>query len=109
MHDLPKDKFKNLIVEITWLKPSEPVVSPIVATFFNSKAYANFSHCIESSESKLIAQIDEASKDAYSEMRRENSRAFNLSYTINLNLPETTDVEVFNAIFRSLKEHLLKG
>jgi hypothetical protein len=33
----------------------------------------------------------------------------NLSYTINLNLPETTDVEVFNAIFRSLKENLLKA
>jgi hypothetical protein len=29
--------------------------------------------------------------------------------TINLNLPETSDVEVFNAIFRSLKENLLKA
>lgn len=32
-----------------------------------------------------------------------------LSYTINLNLPPTTDVNVFNAIFKSLKEHLLNG
>jgi hypothetical protein len=32
----------------------------------------------------------------------------NLGYTINLNLPATTDVAVFNAIFKSLKEHLLK-
>ena len=32
----------------------------------------------------------------------------NLSYTINLNLPATSDISVFNAIFRSLKEHLLK-
>lgn len=31
----------------------------------------------------------------------------NLSYTINLNLPVTKDIEVFNAIFKSLKEHLL--
>lgn len=31
----------------------------------------------------------------------------NLSYTINLNLPATSDQAVFNAIFRSLKEHLL--
>jgi hypothetical protein len=31
-----------------------------------------------------------------------------LSYTINLNLPATSDVAVFDAIFRSLKEHLLK-
>jgi hypothetical protein len=36
------------------------------------------------------------------------SNGLNLSYTINLNLPETSDVEVFNAIFRSLKENLLK-
>lgn len=33
----------------------------------------------------------------------------NLSYTINLNLPATADQAIFNAIFRSLKEHLLSG
>jgi hypothetical protein len=31
-----------------------------------------------------------------------------LSYTINLNLPATSDAAVFNAIFKSLKEHLLR-
>ena len=30
-----------------------------------------------------------------------------LGYTINLNLPATTDIAVFNAIFKSLREHLL--
>ncbi len=34
-------------------------------------------------------------------------RGISLSYTINLNLPTTTDQAVFNAIFRSLKEHLI--
>lgn len=34
-------------------------------------------------------------------------KGINLSYTINLNLPATKDIEVFNAIFKSLKEHLL--
>ena len=33
---------------------------------------------------------------------------FGISYTINLNLPPTTDIEVFNAIFKALKENLLK-
>ena len=32
----------------------------------------------------------------------------NLAYTINLNLPATSDIAVFNAIFKSLKENLLK-
>jgi len=31
-----------------------------------------------------------------------------ISYTINLNLPPTTDIEVFNAIFKALKENLLR-
>lgn len=31
-----------------------------------------------------------------------------LSYTINLNLPATKDIEVFNAIFKSLRENLLR-
>lgn len=31
----------------------------------------------------------------------------NLAYTINLNLPTSSDPEVFNAIFKALKEHLL--
>jgi hypothetical protein len=33
----------------------------------------------------------------------------NLSYTINLNLPATSDQAVFNAIFKSLKEHLISN
>jgi hypothetical protein len=31
----------------------------------------------------------------------------NVAYTINLNLPETTNPDVFNAIFRALKDNLL--
>lgn len=33
----------------------------------------------------------------------------NLGYTINLNLPATSDIAVFNAIFKSLRENLLRN
>lgn len=36
-----------------------------------------------------------------------DNKKISLSYTINLNLPASKDIEVFNAIFKSLKEHLL--
>lgn len=42
------------------------------------------------------------------EERKEFAGQFGLSYTINLNLPATTEIEVFNAIFKSLRENLLK-
>ena len=32
-----------------------------------------------------------------------------VGYTINLNLPETSDPKVFNAIFRALRENLLRS
>jgi Family of unknown function (DUF5343) len=40
--------------------------------------------------------------------REEPPEGVRLSYTINLNLPATTEIEVFNAIFKSLRENLLR-
>ncbi len=40
--------------------------------------------------------------------REELEGGLRLGYTINLNLPATTEIEVFNAIFKSLRENLLR-
>jgi hypothetical protein len=53
------------------------------------------------------------SADGLGETERERGReelegGLRLSYTINLNLPATTEIEVFNAIFKSLRENLLR-
>lgn len=50
---------------------------------------------------------EESDDDSY----RDNGggkTSLNLGYTINLNLPATSDAGVYNAIFRSLRENLLK-
>jgi hypothetical protein len=52
-----------------------------------------------------------ASGDGIGGQRREREElegGLRLSYTINLNLPATTEIEVFNAIFKSLRENLLR-
>jgi hypothetical protein len=56
---------------------------------------------------------DDASKGVTSNGGRKREEEFTdgrlrLSYTINLNLPATTEIEVFNAIFKSLRENLLR-
>lgn len=109
-NELSKDKLKNLVVELTGAAPDDGVVRSIVGTFNNLAAYAKFDGTALPAASpakieptKEPARQEENGADGHS---NSNSR-LNLSYTINLNLPETSDVEVFNAIFRSLKEHLL--
>lgn len=113
VHDLDKAKLKNLVIEMTGMEPDSPTVGAIVNTFLALKAYANFDEQVQLADSgkKLdIVVVDRNHEDGVppSEPIRQQS-GLNLSYTINLNLPETSDVEVFNAIFRSLKENLLKA
>jgi hypothetical protein len=61
---------------------------------------------------KLKKEISEPVKGGSVEAERQREEFFNgrlrLSYTINLNLPATTEIEVFNAIFKSLRENLLR-
>jgi hypothetical protein len=81
-------------------------VASIVNTFENLKKYAKWDAVPEKKEEVKVltpAEVPEFRQVAT------NGSGLNLSYTINLNLPETSDVEVFNAIFRSLKENLLRG
>lgn len=109
-HDLPREKFKNLVVEVTGLEPDNQIVSAIVGTFQNLKAYAKFDLPASTGNGKVtvLEKSEPTATPPTPPPAAQNSSGLNLSYTINLNLPETTDVEVFNAIFRSLKENLLR-
>lgn len=63
---------------------------------------------------KSKKEMPEPAKGGAAETERERSQPesfsgrLGLSYTINLNLPATTEIEVFNAIFKSLRENLLR-
>jgi hypothetical protein len=106
----PARNLRNLAVEITGLAADNQTVSAIVGTFQNLKSYANFDQPSASGNGKVtvLEKSDPATPTPPPAATVNNASGLNLSYTINLNLPETTDVEVFNAIFRSLKENLLK-
>ena len=47
-------------------------------------------------------------RDRERERAEADKTPLKLSYTINLNLPATTEIEVSNAIFKSLRENLLR-
>lgn len=105
-HDLDKDKLRNMVMEVTGAEKGDPTIGSIVNTFQNLKAYAKVDG-VKPDHSKVVVLKNEENPPP-PPPPAQNMTGLNLSYTINLNLPETSDVEVFNAIFRSLKENLLK-
>lgn len=108
-YELSDKDLLALIVQVTGVEAGNKVASLTLSTFKGLKAFADFDQKATPAPSQVDVPAPEPSGQPTS--LHGNSVAIgsglNLTYTINLNLPATTDQAVFNAIFRSLKEHLL--
>lgn len=111
-HDLDKKKMEGLVVEITGLEAGHATTRAIVGTFEALKSFADFDAALPA-DSRSPATAERAIDSAPLKEREPSDPhgedlKLNLSYTINLVLPKTDDVAVFNAIFKSLRDNLLK-
>jgi Family of unknown function (DUF5343) len=110
MHVLSDEKLKGLIIEETGASEDARTVALTLACIKQLKSFAKWNEAPAPSpqpiESDLPAPIP-ATPPTQDTGRPQQFR-MQLGYTINLNLPATSDVAVFNAIFKSLKENLLK-
>src|SRR6202035_482466 len=105
---LNKEDFKGMVVEISGLESKSRVVQLICQTFEALRKLADFSasQAIENEEHPGDYEQSKGTSEADRPPHRE--RDLNLSYTINLVLPKTDDPAVFNAIFKSLRDNLLR-
>lgn len=103
---LTDEKLKNLVVEVTGKKASDTAVVSITSSFKACNALADF-NTDEAVQDEKVAPL-ELSKSLVKHEAKQTAKAdLRLAYTININLPETTNVEVYNAIFSSIKQNLL--
>lgn len=109
-HSLKKEELQSKLRALIGAAEDDPVIPSVVATFLELTKLGDFKAAppkakaaTPEDETKIKNKTDE---DVKSHLQH---RTVGLSYTINLNLPATTEIEVFNAIFKSLKEHLLDG
>lgn len=111
-HNLEKKKLEGLIREITGMEEGNSVLRAVTGTFEALKKYADFD--APSTTSSTPRPVDEGVRT--NDNGDENSPGVDglsaalpmrFGYTININLPDTNDITVFNAIFKSMKEHLL--
>lgn len=115
--DLPKEKLTSLVVEVTGAAKDDRVVQAIVSTFLALKAFADFDAKLAEDgtvEPGRATPFSAAEQERHLPVPQprvavaEAAVGLNLAYTINIVLPETTDPDVFAAIFKSLREHMLK-
>ncbi len=106
-HELPVDKLKGIIATKT--SKGDTVVKLIAATFKVLCKAADFS------------DADEVPQPAPQQAKKKHEKGVDditpppppplgvpgFHYNIQIHLPTTTDITVYNAIFKSLKEHLL--
>lgn len=112
-HSLNKNDLDGLIIEATGTAKGSSTLKQITGTIDVLKQYAKFDEVEdnkpqEQEKKKTTPKINDDPLDISNDNKTKNDLGINLSYTINLNLPETSDIAVFDAIFKSLKENLLK-
>lgn len=103
IHDAEEEEIKGIIIQATGTERDSRVAKAIFGSFKALREFASFDAepvpAFDTEEKVLsTASSDEAA--VVGELR--------LGYTINLHLPSTSDVAVFNAIFKSLRENLLR-
>jgi hypothetical protein len=103
---LADDKLRNLVVEVTGKKPSDGTVTAIVGSFKACKQLADFDTSSVAKKEQM-PPLELSKSLVRHEPKQSRPTDFRLAYTININLPETTNVEVYNAIFSSIKQNLL--
>jgi hypothetical protein len=102
-HSVTDAKIKDIIVEITGLQATDAIVSLIKSTFNIMKSYIGDATTTDESQ----ALGDSTSAGPANTFSGVNTNV-GLSYHINIVIPETSNVAVLNAIFRAVKENLLK-
>ncbi|NML74534.1 DUF5343 domain-containing protein [Rhizobium sp. S-51] len=96
---------KDVLVEITGLKRNDPIIRQMQATFDSIRSF------IDSEPSKVNDERHDENSTSLNQSAAEHAGAklkLGLSYQINIVLPETENIAVFNAIFKSLRENLLR-
>ena len=116
-HKLSKTELQGMLTEITGSQANSPSISNTIGTFEALKKFANF----DTSSGNATEDRDDGNEGAgatnggsggsgasvVDEGGPTGGVGLRFGYTITLNLPDTNDITVFNAIFKSLKENLL--
>lgn len=102
-HKLNKKDLTAKLKTVLGASDDDPNLASVAGTFLELVKLADF----EAKGSRKIEKPEQEERQTPSLPPMKGETKFGISYTINLNLPATTEIEVFNAIFKSLRENIL--
>lgn len=115
-HELSKDEVKNKLRTLYAGKKTDEVIDRIARTFTALVEYADFSSLVPpvepaatgvtKVEPKRLGTVEEHKELPAKQHRPSPLGVGSLQYHINIVLPESRDQAVYDAIFKSLREHL---
>lgn len=110
-NEMSPSEVKNKLKTLTQGSKSDKVLSLMANTFTALCKYADFSNTV-SKQLVTVEKHDLDNEPPHSEQRLMHELVnkkitTEMHYNIQIHLPETRDLTVYDAIFKSLKEHLL--
>lgn len=110
--NMPNDDIKNKLKTLTQGQKGDHVIEKMATTFRALCNYADWSqnqvNINTNVLNKEIESLEEKTNIVRNDTNAENSISqMNLHYNIQIHLPETTNMAVYDAIFQSLKKHIL--
>lgn len=111
VYAVPDAKLLDLICQVTGLTKDDQIAKNIKGTFKAFSAYLpdGFSTGDLVEKNSLDTSREPAEiPNPQARVTSEGGLPWGLSYQINIVLPESKDADVFNAIFKSLRENLLR-
>jgi hypothetical protein len=109
-HRLKENEFGDLVLEATGMVKTNPTYRAIMGTW---KVLSEYVGDLVDEENPMRADDQERVPEPNGDINpntatHSDGPTIGLSYQINIVLPETTNSEVFDAIFQSLRQHLLR-
>ena len=112
--NMPQDEVKNKLKTLTQGQKGDKVIDAMARTFKTLCEYADWSEPVSAVKEKEsesnngdTVEVNQASSSNVVHPMETSKNTLGLCYNIQIHLPETTNMAVYDAIFQSLKKHLM--
>lgn len=108
VHKADEATVKDIIVEITGLKKTDHIVRLMYSSFDSVRGFITGELVSGATDTAKGEDTASDPPEGTTGTRQMSPGSIGLSYQINIVLPETENIEVFNSIFKSLRDNLLR-